>query len=380
MPVNMRDEFTEKMHSELTIPKDVEIKHKVGSAIQVAQILKINDRKSFEKVLSDYGVTFDDYIRNKEEWAKIGLGIQLQDDTQQTTSCKTDNEYNDKTDVSSSAIEATKSDIIHKKKKRVLYKECKIAGITFHNLKDIWDELYKGDKLALIRHKYNKHDKYAVAVALADDYDGNPDDFDFDNILGYVPRTDNEHLAKMMDLGWENAFECELSQVNGSNPYKGCLYMNIYMVSKEELEEAETSNLIRLLEVGKDNFSVFTKEIEEQGYTYFRWGGFPPWENNLPKKGEKVILLYRMKKHSVLYVMHCIADCDNDASYFTKDKNVLPTQDDCSYYVFTNSKGPIFVKNDKLSFLAEEKVNKQQAEEFLSEAASKKIKDIIKIK
>ena len=61
-------------------------------------------------------------------------------------------------------------------------------------------------------------------------------------------------------------------------------------------------------------------------------------------------------------------------------KNVLPTPDDCSYYVFTNSKGPIIVKNDKLSFLAEEKVNKQQAEEFLSEAASKKIKEIIKIK
>ena len=127
---------------------------------------------------------------------------------------------------------------------------------NFPQLKDIWDELYKGDKLALIRHKYNKHDKYAVAVALADDYDGNPDDFDFDNILGYVPRTDNEHLAKMMDLGWENAFECELSQVNGSNPYKGCLYMNIYMVSKEELEEAgEFQNHNCLCKQNHNNFS-----------------------------------------------------------------------------------------------------------------------------
>ena len=81
--------------------------------------------------------------------------------------------------------------------------------------------------MALVREKDNKHDKYAIAVALADDYDGDPDDFDFDFILGYVPRTENQHLATMMDLGWTEAFECELSQVNGSNPYKGSLYMKI---------------------------------------------------------------------------------------------------------------------------------------------------------
>ena len=117
-------------------------------------------------------------------------------------------------------------------KQRVLYKACKIAGITFHDLKDVWDELYVGAKLALVRQRDNKYDKNAIAVALAGDYDGNPDDFDFNFILGYVPRTYNEHLALMMDMGWAEAFDCELSQVNGSNPYKVSLYMNIYIVSK----------------------------------------------------------------------------------------------------------------------------------------------------
>lgn len=129
---------------------------------------------------------------------------------------------------------------VYKEKKRVLYKECQIAGITFHDLKEVWDELYEGAELALVRQKDNKYDKYAIAVALADDYDGDSDDFDFDFILGYVPRTENQHLATMMDLGWTDAFECELSQVNGSNPYKGSLYMKIYMVSKEEVEVDES--------------------------------------------------------------------------------------------------------------------------------------------
>ena len=64
---------------------------------------------------------------------------------------------------------------MHKEKIRVLYKECKIAGITFHDLKDIWDELYEGVELALVREIDNKHDKYAIAVALADEYDGDPE-------------------------------------------------------------------------------------------------------------------------------------------------------------------------------------------------------------
>ena len=100
---------------------------------------------------------------------------------------------------------------VYKEKKRVLYKECQIAGITFHDLKEVWDELYEGAELALVRQKDNKYDKYAIAVALADDYDGDSDDFDFDFILGYVPRTENQHLATMMDLGSTDAYECELS-------------------------------------------------------------------------------------------------------------------------------------------------------------------------
>ena len=86
-------------------------------------------------------------------------------------------------------------------RKRVLYKECQIAGITFHDVEDIWDELYVGAKLALVRQKDNKYDNNAIAIALAEDYEGNPDNFDFDCILGYVPRKQNSHLASMMDKG-----------------------------------------------------------------------------------------------------------------------------------------------------------------------------------
>lgn len=263
------------------------------------------------------------------------------------------------------------------RKKRVLYKECQIAGITFHDLQDIWDELYEGAELALIRHKNNKYDKNAIAVALADDYDGDPDDFDFDYILGYVPRSENEYLATMMDLGWAEAFECELSQVNGSNPYKGSLHMKIYMVSKEEEVISDTSNLIRVLELDDSKYQEFLSDLDNKGCTYFRLGGFPPWEHKFPQKGEKVVFMYREEDSTVLYLMHCIAVGDEDASYFVEDKESLHAVDDSCYYVFTNCRGPIIVQNEELDFLDGEPINKKEPEEYLSEEASEMIKNLI---
>ena len=266
---------------------------------------------------------------------------------------------------------------VYKEKSRVLYKECQIAGITFHDLRDVWDELYEGAELALVREKDNKHDKYAIAVALADDYDGDPDDFDFDFILGYVPRSENKHLATMLDLGWAEAFECELSRVNGSNPYKGSLYMKIYMVSKDEEEIEDTSNLIRVLELDKAGHEKLISDLHENGCTYFRCGGFPPWEHKFPKRSDKVVFMYKEDSSTMLYLMHCIAIGDDDASYFVKDKESLHAVDDCCYYVFTNIKGPIHIPNIELDFLSSEKINKRQPEDFLSEEASFKMKLLI---
>lgn len=261
-------------------------------------------------------------------------------------------------------------------KRRVLYKECQIAGITFRDLEDVWDELYEGAKLALVREKYNKHDKYAVAVALADDYDGDTDDFDFDYILGYVPRAENKYLATMMDLGWAEAFECELSQINGSNPYRGSLLMKIFMVSKDEEAVEDISNLLRVIELDRDEYEGFISGLEMNGCAYFRYGRFPLWERKYPKKGEKVVFMHREEQSTLLYLMHCIAVGDEDASYFVEDKDSLFAVDDCCYYVFTNIKGPIRMLSRELDFLAFEKINRKEPEEFLSEEASLRVKNI----
>lgn len=263
---------------------------------------------------------------------------------------------------------------VYKEKKRVLYKECQIAGITFHDLKEVWDELYEGAELALVRQKDNKYDKYAIAVAIADDYDGDPDDFDFDYILGYVPRTENQHLATMMDLGWADAFECELSQVNGSNPYKGSLYMKIYMVSKEEVEVDESEHLLRVVEFDDKQLEQFKSSLESKGVSCQRWGAFLPDVMNLPDEGEKLVILHRDHNNAVLYLTHVIAK-DKNAEFFVKDEE--KQIDDCMWFVLTNVVGPICVFADELKFLENEPINKVHPEEYVSLKATEKLYDLI---
>ena len=263
---------------------------------------------------------------------------------------------------------------VFKEKRRVLYKECQIAGITFHDLENIWDELYEGIDLVLIREKDNKHDKNAIAVALAEDYDGNPDDFDFDFILGYVPRTENKDLATMIDLGWADAFECELSQVNGSNPYKGSLYMKIYMVSKDEEEIEEPDELLQVIELDDKQMELFKSSLDSKGFSCQRWGALFPDYHKLPNEGDKVVLLHRNRFDAEIYLTHIVAR-EQNAKFFIKNEE-MPI-DGCEWFVLTNVVGPVLVSNDDIKFLDNEFINKVHPLEYVSLRATEKLYHLI---
>lgn len=103
--------------------------------------------------------------------------------------------------------------------KRKLFLECNIAGAAFYNIDDIWDELQDGSKLVLVREKYNVHDENAVAVALAGDGDEGSEYEDAGPTLGYIPRKVNKSLAALLDMGWQDVFETEISGLRKDAPY-----------------------------------------------------------------------------------------------------------------------------------------------------------------
>lgn len=252
--------------------------------------------------------------------------------------------------------------------------ECPVAGVGFHDINDIWDELYIGAKIALVREQGNKYDKNAVAVALADDYDDDPENFDFNFILGYVPRTLNSAIAVMLDMGHEDILEAEITELNEHAPYSDRVHITVYVRSKEPIPPSD--NRLRLKTFEEENWYSFIDEIWQKGASLFRWGGFPPWEHDLPKKGDKVVFMYKRAETAALYLMTVIAKGDDCAPY-VDDIEELHRVDDCCPYALTVVKGPVSVRNEELEFLGTAPEMSWQPDFKLEKGDSDALMDII---
>ena len=271
-------------------------------------------------------------------------------------------------------VQKDKSDETPEFQRKVIL-ECPVAGIGFHDIKDIWDELYVGAKIALVRERNNKYDKNAVAVALADDYDGNPDEFDFNFILGYIPRQNNHAIAAILDMGWEEFIEAEISELNDHASYSDRLHITVYIRSKKPVKPKD--NRIRIKYFNDDEeWNNFTDMLWQKGYSYVRWGGCSPWELELPEKGDKVVFIRKYERESELYLMMVIATGD-DCAPFIDDIELLHAVEDSSLYVLTVVKGPVCAMNNGLAFLGKQLVGCQQPDVRLEKAASDALMEII---
>ena len=95
-------------------------------------------------------------------------------------------------------------------------------------------------------------------------------------------------------------------------------------------------------------WELLSDELWQKGYTYFRWGGFPPWEIDLPSKGDKVVFLYNDGFQSFMYLMKTIAIGEQSVP-FLEDIDELHQVDDCTVYVLSNVVGPVIIDNSELN-------------------------------
>lgn len=228
--------------------------------------------------------------------------------------------------------------------------ECPVAGIGFHDIEEIWHELYVGAKLALVREPKNKCDKNAVAVALATDYDDDSEDFDFDFILGYIPRKDNAVIAAMLDMGWQEMLEAEITELNDHAPYNDKLHMAVYLRSKEPIKPKD--DRLHILYFDDEDWEDFKEELWQKGYTYRRWGKLLPDVTDLPEKGDMVVFIHSEDNKKMLYLMKVIAEGDEQAQpILTHGEDLHELIDDCCPYVLTVVKGPMTLTANELAFL-----------------------------
>lgn len=71
----------------------------------------------------------------------------------------------------------------------IVVQDSPLAGYQYHAGREVWAQLAVGDALTLVREPDNGFDANAVRV----DWRGRK--------LGYVPRRDNAHIARLLDRG-----------------------------------------------------------------------------------------------------------------------------------------------------------------------------------
>ena len=87
--------------------------------------------------------------------------------------------------------------------KKKYFMDCHLAGRMYHEADEVWDKLKVGTKVELVREADNRYDPNAVMVCYNDQV-----------CLGYIPRSQNNTIALMMDMGYAIIFECRISQID----------------------------------------------------------------------------------------------------------------------------------------------------------------------
>ncbi len=93
----------------------------------------------------------------------------------------------------------------------ILLQASPLAGFQYYQGKQVWAEMREGDVLELVREPQNAYDPRAVRV----EWHGIK--------LGYVPRRDNEAVARLLDRG--NRLEARITRLSTSrNPWQRILF------------------------------------------------------------------------------------------------------------------------------------------------------------
>ena len=90
---------------------------------------------------------------------------------------------------------------------RILLQSSPLAGFQYYEGRALWEQMRIGDALTLVREPDNSHDPLAVRV----EWKGNK--------LGYVPRRENQAVARQLDHG--NPLEARIVRlVKHRDPWK----------------------------------------------------------------------------------------------------------------------------------------------------------------
>jgi hypothetical protein len=265
---------------------------------------------------------------------------------------------------------------------------CRVAGAGYsEELPEIIDKLSPGTRVYLGRDYGNIHDRAAIAVGYIHDEvriteaNNNNDFNNFDCVIGYIPRDLNTQLAALMDMGWEQLFDCFISQNDATRPLQTRLQITVQLRNRHYHSLLDESQRLRLWAVDAKTFHEISASIGRRGVFCTRWGGFPPeLHRGLPRPGQRVAVIHFNNDANpaiaTIYLMMTIA-VGNECAPFLDNIDDLHMVDDCTCYALTNIHGPVNIHHKKLTFLNGEPVCTDQPDCLLSPTATATLRSLL---
>ncbi len=232
-----------------------------------------------------------------------------------------------------------------------IFLETYVAGVKFHDALDVWSELDEGMPVTLVRDTENRHDDNAVAVVYASD---NEDGVRQEYTLGYIPKEVNAQIAAMLDMGWPEMLRCEITDMQERKQGLS-IDITIYLKNKSAIEVITKEKCLRYLVLDPDCLKEFTEQMAQNGTCHFRWGGYPPWNQDLPKEGEKVLFLNYNNEDTIELCLMLVIGVHQSALPFLEDEKELFMKDDCVPYALSCIARNVIVNTDE--FFEEYNVN-----------------------
>ena len=115
--------------------------------------------------------------------------------------------------------------------KRRHFNHFNIAGFTYYEGPVVFDQLKIGTQLSLRQEEDNRYDAHAVAVYLGD------------NKLGFVPRTENNAISKLLECGYPNLFEVYIQKIDERENPENQVHVIVYLKHFELEVESEKENV-----------------------------------------------------------------------------------------------------------------------------------------
>ncbi len=106
-------------------------------------------------------------------------------------------------------------------KSGAFYMETHVAGLMYWDALMIWDQLKVGTRLTMVREASNPVDHQAIALYYKNVNQG------VAYQIGYIPRGDNEDLAKFFDMGYGDIFDVTISRLCPEAHYENQVHIII---------------------------------------------------------------------------------------------------------------------------------------------------------